>query len=248
MSQNIYDDPTFFDGYSKMPRSVGGLGSAEEWPVLRGLLPGLAGKRLLDLGCGFGWHCRYARQQGAAYVLGVDISAQMLERARALGDDQAIEYRHAGIEEVDLRDEEFDVVISSLAFHYVERYDAACRKVSSALAEGGAFVFSVEHPMFTSRPEQDWCVSPDGRRLHWPVDHYQEEGVRHTNWLADDVIKYHRTIATYLNTLIESGFRILAMAEAGVSAERAQECPELKDERRRPMMLLVAAQKPVTAP
>ncbi|MDQ0318863.1 SAM-dependent methyltransferase [Pararhizobium capsulatum DSM 1112] len=91
MKQNIYDDPTFFANYSAMPRSTGGLEAAGEWPVLRDMLPDLTGKRVLDLSCGFGWHCRYARSAGASHVVGVDLSESMLARARAMTDDAGIE-------------------------------------------------------------------------------------------------------------------------------------------------------------
>ena len=60
MKENKYDDSVFFEQYSHMPRSEQGLSAAGEWPALKALLPELAGKRVLDLGCGFGWHCRYA--------------------------------------------------------------------------------------------------------------------------------------------------------------------------------------------
>ncbi|HEY1299762.1 MAG TPA: class I SAM-dependent methyltransferase, partial [Stellaceae bacterium] len=83
MPQNIYDDAEFFAEYSRLPRSVAGLDGAPEWPALHALLPDLSGASVLDLGCGFGWFCRWARQQGAARVLGIDISRRMLERARA---------------------------------------------------------------------------------------------------------------------------------------------------------------------
>ena len=69
MKQNKYDDPELFAIYSQMPRSVRGLEAAAEWPVLRSLLPDLRNKRLLDLGCGFGWHCRYARERQARRVV-----------------------------------------------------------------------------------------------------------------------------------------------------------------------------------
>ena len=65
MTQNIYDDETFFAGYSQLPRSVHGLEGAPEWPVLRAMLPELRGRRVLDLGCGFGWFCRFAAGEGA---------------------------------------------------------------------------------------------------------------------------------------------------------------------------------------
>jgi SAM-dependent methyltransferase len=225
-----------------MPRSVGGLHHAEEWPRFRELLPDLRDKRVIDLGCGFGWHCRYARQQGAHSVLGVDLSDKMLARARELTDDPGIEYRHGAIEDIDFQAGEFDVVISSLALHYVPQLDTICQRVHACLRPGGAFVFSVEHPIFTSVAAQQWCFDPEGQRLHWPVDDYQQEGPRHTQWLADDVIKYHRrTVGSYLNSLIDSGFRIRKVEEAGLSAERVSERPDLQDERRRPMFLLIAS-------
>ncbi len=43
MTQNIYDDPEFFQGYSQMNRSIGGLDAAPEWPALKALLPSLHG-------------------------------------------------------------------------------------------------------------------------------------------------------------------------------------------------------------
>src|SRR6266550_4389838 len=78
MKQNKYDDPAFFANYSQMARSIGGLDAAREWPALRALLPKLHDKNVLDLGCGFGWHCRYAREQQARSVVGVDLSAYHL--------------------------------------------------------------------------------------------------------------------------------------------------------------------------
>ena len=62
MKENKYDDPAFFEEYARLPRSIVGPSQSAEWHAFRGLLPGLHGKRVLDLGCGFGWHCRYARQ------------------------------------------------------------------------------------------------------------------------------------------------------------------------------------------
>jgi len=241
MKQNKYDDPNFFAAYSAMPRSVEGLVKAGEWETFRSMLPDLTGKRVLDLGCGFGWHCRYARELGARAVVGVDISENMLSRAHELTNDPAIEYRLGAVEDVDVVDGEFDVVISSLALHYVADIGIVFETVSRGLRPGGAFVFSVEHPIFTSRAEQDWWRGDDGRLLHWPVDGYQDEGMRRTNWLAVDVVKYHRTLSTYVNSLVQSGFRILEAREPGPSEEMVRANPDMADEARRPMFLLMSA-------
>ncbi|AFH60775.1 class I SAM-dependent methyltransferase [Paenibacillus caseinilyticus] len=243
MKENKYDEPGFFGKYSQMPRSLGGLEAAGEWADFRTLLPELDGRRVLDLGCGFGWHCRYAREQGARSVVGIDLSANMLERARAMTSDPQIEYRQLAVEEIDFSEGEFDVVISSLALHYVERFDAICRKVYHCLAPGGTFVLSVEHPIFTALPAQDWHYGPQGEKLHWPVDRYHEEGPRQARFLDHDVVKYHRTVAALVNALIEAGFRLRKLSELEPTQEMLQKNPAWADEVRRPMFFLAAAGK-----
>src|SRR3954466_11808205 len=96
--QNIYDDPDFYAGYSQLPRSVEGLDGAPEWPALRALLPELRGRRVLDLGCGYGWFCRWAQEQGATRVLGIDVSEKMLARARELNLAAGITYERDDLE------------------------------------------------------------------------------------------------------------------------------------------------------
>ena len=71
--ESEFDNETFFEEYAKMARSVDGLEAAGEWHQLRPLFPALEGKTVLDLGCGYGWHCRYAAEQGAKAVLGIDL-------------------------------------------------------------------------------------------------------------------------------------------------------------------------------
>ncbi|MDM5358219.1 class I SAM-dependent methyltransferase [Peribacillus sp. ACCC06369] len=243
MKQNKYDDTNFFSAYEQMPRSIKGLEAAGKWHVLKELMPNLRNKSVLDLGCGFGWHCRFAREQQASSVIGVDISDNMLQRAREKTDDRFISYIKMPIEDIDFSGSEFDVVISSLAFHYIESYEAICKKVYDCLKPGGTFVFSVEHPIFTSRNEQAWYVDKQGNHLHWPVDNYQSEGVRETTFLTENVVKYHRTSSTYINDLIGAGFSIRAVKEPMPSDEMLRSVPEMKDENRRPMFLMISAVK-----
>ena len=243
MKQNKYDDPRFFANYSQMARSIGGLDAAGEWPAFRALLPRLRDKKVLDLGCGFGWHCRYVREQQARWVLGIDISEKMVARARECTNDAAIEYRQLAIEDIDFPAGEFDVVLSSLALHYVQHFDIVCRKVHHSLVPGGNFVLSVEHPIFTALAAQDWYHGPLGERLHWPIDHYQDEGLRQARFLDHDVVKYHRTVATYLNTVINSGFTLTRLSEPQPTQAMLDKHPDMQDENRRPMFLLIAAVK-----
>src|SRR6266567_2232939 len=107
----------------------------------------------------------------------------------------------------------------------------------------GHLVLSVEHPVFTARASQDWYYGQHGERLHWPVDQYQDEGPRQARFLDHDVLKYHRTVATHLNALIDSGFTITKLSEPQPTQEMLDKHPEMRDETRRPMFLLIAAVK-----
>src|SRR5688572_12307825 len=160
MTQNIYDNDEFFAGYSRLPRSVQGLDGAPEWPVLRALLPDLKGAAVLDLGCGFGWFCRWAKAAGAAQVTGTDVSENMLARARAEGGAPVIRYVKADMEGLQLPEAAFDLVYSSLALHYVEKLDALMASIHRSLKPGGALVVSVEHPMMTAPAHAVWSADP----------------------------------------------------------------------------------------
>ena len=225
-----------------MYRSQHGLAGAGEWPSLEPLLPDFTGKRVLDLGCGYGWHCSYAAQQGAAYVLGIDNSQRMLEVAKTKNNTPEIQYRRASIDQLSLPEESFDVVFSSLAIHYLPDYPGLVEQVKGWLVPGGDFVFSVEHPIFTAQGPQDWVYGPKGEILHFPVDNYFYEGEREAVFLGEKMVKYHRTLTTYLDTLLQKGFSLKRVVEPQ-PPQSMMNLPGMQDEMRRPMMLLVAAEK-----
>jgi SAM-dependent methyltransferase len=221
MTQNTYDDPAFFEAYSQLSRSVEGLDGAAEWPALRALLPALRGRKVVDLGCGYGWFCRWAVEQGAQTVLGLDVSEKMLARAMNSTADSTITYARADLEKLDLPEAVFDLAYSSLAFHYITDLAGLFRTIHRAIVPGGHLVFSIEHPIYMASRHPAWVVDDQGRKI-WPVDSYQIEGPRVTNWLADGVVKQHRTIATLLNLLIDTGFTIAHLDEWGPTDEQDQ--------------------------
>lgn len=240
MAQNIYDDPAFFAAYSQFRRSREGLEGAAEWPAIRALLPPLPGLDVVDLGCGFGWFSRWAAAAGARAVLGIDLSVSMLARARAETVEPAVRYLAADLESLELPAAGFDLAYSSLALHYVEDFDRLAREVRRSLRRGGRFVFSVEHPIYMAPSRPDWASLADGRRV-WPLDGYQREGPRATDWLVPGVVKHHRTLGTTLNGLIGAGFSIRRVEEWKPTAEQLAKFPNEAQELDRPMFLLVAA-------
>jgi ubiquinone/menaquinone biosynthesis C-methylase UbiE len=240
MPQNIYDDPQFFEGYSLFRRSREGLAGAPEWPALQRMLPPLKGIRVLDLGCGFGYFARWAGEQGAASVLGIDFSEKMLARARTQTQDPKVTYRRGDIESLALPNASFDLVYSSLVLHYIEDIDALFASLRRLLAPGGHLVFSVEHPIYMAPSHPGWQIDANGVKI-WPLNDYLIEGRRVTDWITPGVVKYHRTIATYVNSLLAQGFTLVRLEEWTPTSEQIAERPELAEELQRPPFLLVAA-------
>ena len=242
--QNIYDDPRFFAGYSHLERFGSGWTKAVEHHGFLGLLPDVEGKRVLDLGCGMGQLALHLAEAGAAEVVGVDISERMLGLARSERSHPRVTYLRQAIEDAAFPPDRFDLVVSSLALHYVEDYPTLVRRVATWLAPGGVLVYSTEHPIYTAGdPTEGWALDGDGNRLHWALDNYAEEGLREQRWFVDGVRKYHRTIATLVNGLVDAGLSVERVLEPIPDDEVLRRRPDFVDERRRPTFLLVRARK-----
>lgn len=239
MAQNIYDDTAFFEGYRQFPRSAQGLDAAGEWPSLRAMLPPLAGKRVLDLGCGFGYFCRYAVEQGATEVVGLDLSENMLAAARHNCAGLPVILKRADLEIAPFGAAEYDLVFSSLAVHYLADFDDFCARVRRSIRGAGHFVFSMEHPVFAARAKPDFMTDAKGHMVG-AVDDYLREGQRLTSWIADGVVKYHRLISTTINTLQAHGLRVDKVDEWSATDADIARHPEWEQGRYQPMFLLFA--------
>ena len=115
MNKNIYD---------KMRKEKKGYNANDliEIPNFRKLVPNVKGKRILDLGCGYGENARYYKEKGASYVLGIDSSEHMIQIAVKENKVDGVEYKKLALENLSELKEKFDIVISSLVFHYIKDY------------------------------------------------------------------------------------------------------------------------------
>ena len=133
---NIYDNEGFFQDYAQMSRSRQGLAGAGEWRQLEKLFPDLRGAAVLDLGCGYGWHCQYAADHGASEVLGIDASGRMIEEARRRCAHPRVRYEVLGLEDYGYPPDTFDLVVSNLVLHYIEDLEGIYRRVYRTLRPG----------------------------------------------------------------------------------------------------------------
>ena len=242
MTQNHYDNPIFFKKYSEMDRSKYGLQAAGEWSMLERLFPNLNNKTVLDLGCGYGWHCKYCIEKNAKAVIGIDLSEKMIQEAQKRNHDPKIEYRVCSLLDYEYPKNSFDIVISNLVLHYISDLNNIYKNVYQTLKKEGTFIFNIEHPTFTAGINQEWIYDEKHSPLYWPIDDYYYPGKRKTNFLNHEIIKYHHTMTQIIQGLIDCGFTIENLIEVEPN-EEMKKIPGMIHEMRRPMMLLVKARK-----
>lgn len=242
--QNIYDNEIFFEGYKKIRDNKVNANNLFEIPALFSMMPELKGKRVLDLGCGFGEHCKRFADCGAEKVVGIDISEKMLEVAKKENSDPKITYLNMPMEKIAQLNEQFDVVVSSLAFHYIEDFAGVVRNIYDMLAVDGVFIFSQENPLCTCHSGGDrWTRDENGKKMYLNLADYGVEGERESIWFVDNVKKYHRTFSTIINTLIEVGFSVEKMIEPLPTDELLEKYPDYKDLFHKPDFLLLRVKK-----
>lgn len=144
MKQNLYDNPEFFEMYKSLRESKITYNDFIEQPAIKKMLPDLKGLKVLDLGCGFGELAVDLIRRGAAQVTGIDISERMLSIAKR---HPQIDYVQSSMEDIEFQRQEFDLIVSSLAFHYIEDYGSLISRVATWLKPHGFLIFSTEHPM-----------------------------------------------------------------------------------------------------
>jgi ubiquinone/menaquinone biosynthesis C-methylase UbiE len=174
------------------------------------LLGEVAGQRLCDLACGQGRVARYLADQGAT-VVGIDLSAKLLAIARHHEEAEpcGIEYRHVDARNLNgIADLSFDGVLCHMALMDIPDLAPTMRSVARVLRPGGWFVFSILHPCYHTARSGEMTL-PDGTVR--TVGRYFDEGY----WRSDlrpgppgKVGAYHRTLSTYINTLVDAGLTL----------------------------------------
>lgn len=175
-------------------------------------------------------------------MLGIDLSEKMIDEAKGKNSDPKITYRVCGLDDYDYPENSYDCVISNLVLHYVADINKIFKKIYLTLKADGVFLLNIEHPVFTAGVNQDWIYGSNGKPQHWPVDDYFYPGERVTHFLGQDVTKQHHTLTQILMGLIKVGFRLETVEEAMPSADMMDK-PDMSDEMRRPMMLLIKSVK-----
>ena len=226
-------------------------------PSFLAALPDFAGREVIDLGCGEGTNTRLIARRGAR-MTGIDLSTQMIAAARA-GEQReplGITYEVASYTtRTPFPDGRFDAAVSTMALMDSPDFTAAARETFRLLKPGAPFIFSVLHPCFIT-PGIRWLKDAEGHDTGLAVSRYFDEGSFVERWRFSkdpeaerfekfEVPRFPRRLETYVNGLIEAGFRITRLTEPRPTKEMAAAHPWLARWREHAAIFLyIAAEKP----
>jgi len=114
-------------------------------PAIRTLLKNVKGKRLLDIGCGFGEDLKYFSNKGAK-VVGVELNKKLIKIAKQDPELEKVVILQGSIYHLNLK-EKFDICLANLVLDQVQNLREAFSNVNRALKKNGEFIFSVAHPL-----------------------------------------------------------------------------------------------------
>lgn len=240
-----YDNEVFFENYKKLRANPLSYNEIVEFPEIKRQLPDVQDKKVLDVGCGFGHLLKYIKTLQPKSVSGIDLSRKMIEECKKdTGLSDALFYQ-GDILETEFK-ETFDLIVSSLALHYVEDFNQLAKKLNHLLEEGGTLLFTMEHPIQTASMSEN-IVGKDEEGLYMRLDHYFNESKRTIYWNGADynVSKFHHKLDTIINSLIQNGFTIEYLKDLGDSPEVRKNFNEKKVHKLQtfPPFLLVKAKK-----
>ncbi|UXN37292.1 class I SAM-dependent methyltransferase [Avibacterium paragallinarum] len=246
MKTSVYDKEGFFELYQKLRQNPISLNEIVEKPTMLSLLPDLQGKKLLDLGCGMGEHLQLYLEKGAKFVAGMDLSQAMLQQAKKNLAEKRPHFAlyQLAMEQLNaLPDDNFDVITSSFAFHYVQDFPQLLAQIYAKLNPNGWLIFSQEHPIVTCYlGGERWEKDQSKQQLAYRLNYYRDEGERQRNWFKQPFKTYHRTLSTIVNDLINAGFQVEKMLEP-MLADQPEWQQEFKDLQHRPVLLFIKAKK-----
>ncbi|MFX1508861.1 MAG: class I SAM-dependent methyltransferase [Promethearchaeota archaeon] len=221
-------------------------------PCVEKLMGDVHGLRILDAGCGEGYLSRFYAQKGAD-VVGVDFSQSLVDRSKKLSARLPIEYVQADLCELkEFAAEEFDAVLCNLVLLNLDCLEKSLSEFHRVLQQNGFLVFSVVHPAFNVYGPGHWQLGKKnvktGRRegQFFITEDYFLENEYQARWktrAGEDFPQafsfFHRTIGTYVNTLLRIGFSLTAFEEPRPVSDEAF----FDREHRIPFFLVIRAEK-----
>ncbi|MFX1354906.1 MAG: class I SAM-dependent methyltransferase [Promethearchaeota archaeon] len=205
------------------------------------ILPDISGLKGIDIGCGEGYNTRIASKKGAQ-IIGIDISKTFIEKAIEEEEKTplGIKYKVISATNLPFANNEFEFAISTMAFMDLSQLNKALEEVYRVVKPSGFFQFSILHPCFFT-PVRGWIKDDKGKIKGLMCgDYFNELHVEIDEWIFSaapkELIKdmnkfrvptFHRTLSTWLNTIVDVGFKLEKFSEPKPVSQGCETYPEL---------------------
>jgi 2-polyprenyl-3-methyl-5-hydroxy-6-metoxy-1,4-benzoquinol methylase len=215
-------------------------------PALLAACGEVAGRRVLDLGCGQGWFSRQLAARGA-HVVGVDLSRAQLANARRheAAHPLGIIYHQLDGTQIAVHwpPESFDLVTACMALHDTPHAGAILHAARQILADDGCIVFSIPHPV-AAGPHTGWVpTAADTKEARW-LDRYFETGPAVLHWRMARLTRHwstphwHRTLSDWSTLITAAGLTIVQLDEPHPAPEQVAGNAALEPARRIPFFMI----------
>jgi SAM-dependent methyltransferase len=198
---------------------------------------------VLDVGTGEGQIARLVATGGATRVVGVDPTVGQLDAARARGGGPA--YARAMATALPFPDATFDAAVACLVFEHIEDADGALAEVGRVLADGGRFLFFLNHPLLQV-PGSGWIDDQvlDPPEQYWRVGPYLVEDTTLEQVDKGLFLPFvHRPLSRYVNAMAANGLVIRHMEEPAPPPGFLARAPEYQEAVSIPRLMLLVAQR-----
>lgn len=187
------------------------------------MLPKLAGKKILDVGCGTGIFTFLLEEYKPSKIIGLDLSESMLDIAK-----QKAEQRNSKASFIlgdatyanQCVNEKFDLIFSSTTSHYIENLDRFFENMGKCMEDNGDIILSIIHPIYSAMYpiehgnafpyDEEWQIrylDKAGRAYIQPWIEYNE---KYENQLSKS---FHHLFSDYMNAIIKAGLTICQIDE-----------------------------------
>ena len=227
-------------------------------PAFFEFLPDVQGKHGLDIGCGEGHNTRRLARRGAR-VTAIDVAPTFVRHARAAEDAHplGIDYRVADAAALPFPGEMFEFATAFMSLMDVADVEDALAEAFRVLRPGGFLQFSITHPCFDT-PHRRNLRDDEGLTLAIEVgDYFAASNGTIVEWLFGEappevvaglppfrVPRFHRTLAEWLNLVIDAGFVVERLAEPRPTDATVNEYPAVQDAQVVAYFLHVRVRKP----
>jgi SAM-dependent methyltransferase len=185
-------------------------------------IPDLAGKRVLELGCGSGHSLAYLWEiKNARELWGLDFSEEQLDFTKELLANKSIPARlflSSMDENPGIPENYFDLVVSIYSLGWTPDLIRTLALVHAYLKPGGSFIFSWEHPVYRSLRYET-----DSANYVFETSYLDEGPVLHPSWRDVEIVINHRKLSTYLNAILQSGLILEQIIESDLNIALARE-------------------------